>query len=462
MSEKTLIDRIVLADEQGHLQGKPLESVRAAVAAGVQQQIDQALAPLEKIPEGGAAGEVLARANGDGTQLAWRTVRDGQDGRGVTHIEPAAGGKAVNMHMSDGSVTEVPVTVTSNWTAELQAQAQGYWQVVSDEPPRETTMFGVPVVWVKAGSITPPTPVWPMTPSIDYARRIITIPNQVGVKFTIDGVDAAPGDHTVPGTDLRTVQIEALPASARYVLSSVFIWPRTFGDVTNRPLVASVSFTGRAAGEELVPVRPESEWKTYGDFKDRDGEVWNNSLGGNREVRWRQSGPGIDAIPKSTGVWFRPWTTTARGTITDARGKGAQEDAMLFDVGATNVSIEFDVAVVNAETEFNLEFGVPKGAQNANGTPANINFAPTSSRINDKAKGGAWGPNIAAGAPAGTWRVDFLDGVAIITSPQGIRAVQDSSPVSPGKYGHWVKFYAAKAGSVEISAFRVYHNINEA
>lgn len=39
MSEKTLIDRIVIADEQGHLQGKPLESVRAAVAEAVQEQI---------------------------------------------------------------------------------------------------------------------------------------------------------------------------------------------------------------------------------------------------------------------------------------------------------------------------------------------------------------------------------------------------------------------------------------
>lgn len=460
MSEKTLIDRIVLADEQGHLQGKPLESI--------QRQIDQSLAQVEKIPAGGAQGEVLARASADGTQLTWRTVRDGvdgqpgrpgQDGRGITRIEPAAGGKAVNVMMSDGSVTEVPVSVTSNWTAEQQAKAQGYWQVVSDEPPAETHMFGVPVVWVKGGSVQAPIPVYPLTPSVDYGRRIITIPKQVGVKFTIDGVDAAPGDHIVPGTDLRTVRVEALPASARYVMPSNFIWPRTFGDVTNRPLVASVSFTGRAAGEELVPVRPESEWKTYGDFKDRDGDLWNNSLGGTREVRWRQNGPGIDKVGEK--VFFRPWTTTDRGTITDARGKGGQEDATLFDVGATNVSLEIDIAAVNAETGFTLEFGVPKGAQNAAGTPANINFSPASSRINDKAKGGAWGPNIIAGAPAGTWRVDFLDGVATITSPQGIRAVQDSSPVPPGKYGHWVKFYAAKAGAVEISAFRVYHNINE-
>lgn len=418
-----------------------------------------------KLPAGGAVGDALVR---DRTgAVRWENVRDGkngrdgQDGRGVTRIEPAAGGQAVNVHMSDGSVTEVPVTVKSNWTAEEQAKAQGYWQVVSEEPPAETEMYGVPVVWVKGGSIQAPTPVYPMTPSIDYARRIITIPNQVGVKFTIDGVDAGPGDHTVPGTDLRTVRIEALPASARYVMSSTFIWPRTFGDVTNRPLVASTSFTGRAAGEELVPVRPESEWTTYGSYKDRDGVLWDNSLGGNREVRWRQSGPGIDPKPNSADVWRRPWTTTDHGTITDARGKGSQEDAMLFDVGATNVSLEFDVAAVNADTGFTLEFGVPKGIQNAVGTQVSINFSPTSSRINDKARGGTWGPNIISGPPAGTWRVDFMDGVAIITSPQGIRAVQDSSPVPPGRYGHWVKFYAFKAGAVEISAFRVYHNVNE-
>ena len=467
--DKVVFDRLVIADEQGHLTGKPAE--------GIQQQIEQALAPLEKIPAGGAQGEVLARASNDGTQLTWRTVRDGvdgkngrdgtdgapgrdgQNGRGITRIEPAASGKAVNVIMSDGSATEVPVTVTSNWTAEQQAKAQGYWQVISPEPPTETTMFGVPVVWVKGGSIQAPTPVYPLTPSVDHARRIITIPDQVGVKFTIDGVDAAPGDHTVPGTDRRNVKIEALPASERYVMSSNFVWPRTFGDITDRPLVASVSFAGRAAGEELVPVRPESEWKTYGDFKDRDGELWNNALGGSREVRWRQSGPGIDRV--GDNVFRRPWTTTSSGTITDARGKGWQEDAMLFDVGATNISLEFDVAAVSAETGFILEFGVPKGVQNAQGTPANINFSPTSSRINDKAKGGTWGPDTIAGAPAGTWRVDFLDGVATITSPQGIRAVQDSSPIPSDKYGHWVKFYAVKAGAVEISAFRVYHNVNE-
>ena len=48
MSEKTLIDRIVLADEQGHLQGKPLESVRGAVAEAVPHAVAAEVAKLPK------------------------------------------------------------------------------------------------------------------------------------------------------------------------------------------------------------------------------------------------------------------------------------------------------------------------------------------------------------------------------------------------------------------------------
>lgn len=48
MSEKTLIDRIVLADEQGHLQGKPLESVRGAVAEAVPPAVAAEVAKLPK------------------------------------------------------------------------------------------------------------------------------------------------------------------------------------------------------------------------------------------------------------------------------------------------------------------------------------------------------------------------------------------------------------------------------
>lgn len=63
MSEKTLIDRIVLADEQGHLQGKPLESVRGAVAEAVPPAVAAEVAKLPK-PTAEITPAVLAKEMG--------------------------------------------------------------------------------------------------------------------------------------------------------------------------------------------------------------------------------------------------------------------------------------------------------------------------------------------------------------------------------------------------------------
>ena len=63
MSEKTLIDRIVLADEQGHLQGKPLESVRVAAAEAVPPAVAAEVAKLPK-PTAEITPEALAKEMG--------------------------------------------------------------------------------------------------------------------------------------------------------------------------------------------------------------------------------------------------------------------------------------------------------------------------------------------------------------------------------------------------------------
>ena len=115
----------------------------------------KSLSAEPKLPTGGAVGDALVR---DRTgSVKWENVRDGKngrdglDGRGISRIEPTAGGGAVNVVMSDGSATEVPVNVTSNWSLEAQAKAQGYVLVTGGTPPAESTMFGVPVYWMKGG-----------------------------------------------------------------------------------------------------------------------------------------------------------------------------------------------------------------------------------------------------------------------------------------------------------------------
>lgn len=459
MSEKTLIDRIVLADEQGHLQGKPLESVRATAAEAAQQQIDQALAPLEKIPAGGANGEVLARANGDGTQLSWRTVRDGTDGRGVARIEPTPSGNAVSVVMSDGSAVEVPVTVTAQWTPEMQAKAQGYWvEVGAEEAPAESHKYGVPVVWARAARLDDQTPVFPKTPSVNLARRIITIPKQVGVIFTVDGSPVDPGDFTVPGTDRKTVTIEAL-AAAGYVLPSIFRWKRSFGSIADRSLWASDTYAGRA-GEVLVPIVSEEDRAKYGEYKDRIGAAWNNGAGGTGAIKWIQSGPGDDTIAgvKQPNSWF----VTENGTITN-RGRHDMDGSMVFETGTPNISIEVEIAEVTESANLVLTFGQNRSLKNAVGTDVIVRVTSDgkTSHIQDKAPGVKLQGVVNGGPSVGLWRFDFLDGLITVTSPSGVQVVQDNSPLPPGRYGKFTKIRTDVRGSVKIKSIKVYRNPNE-
>ena len=55
----------------------------------------------------------------------------------------------------------------------------------------EETKFGVPVVWLREGTFTEPTPVKPYRPHPNYRRRTITIPVQAGLSWKIDGEPAS-------------------------------------------------------------------------------------------------------------------------------------------------------------------------------------------------------------------------------------------------------------------------------
>ncbi|WP_315550205.1 hypothetical protein [Rothia mucilaginosa] len=461
--DKVVFDRLVVADEHGHLQGKPAE--------GVQQQIEQALAPLEKIPAGGANGEVLARANGDGTQLAWRTVRDGVDGqpgrdgtdgapgrdgldgRGISRIEPTAGGSAVNVVMSDGSATEVPVNVTSNWSLEAQAKAQGYVVVTGDTPPAEDTMFGVPVYWMKGAGTGAAIPVQAPMPSTNFIKRIITIPDRVGVKYTVDGSPVPAGDYVVPGTVRKTVEIMAHAANENYVLPGTYRWMRTFGSFADRPLVASDVFTGRAAGEVLVPPAT-AEGKGKFIQRRRPGAAWNNAAGGSLPVSWGQSGDGvstIDGVEKPSS-----WVVTENGTILNSDWR--MEGAITFQSITPNISVEVDIAAVRKPSSFSLEVGQQREFNSSKGRTGEISLTPAGFTIGDRAPDGRWGAPLNGGAPVGTWRFDFLDGIMTITSPSGIQVVQTAGEMQPSDYGQFSKIWTGSREAVEISAIRMYRH----
>lgn len=114
MSEKTLIDRIVLADEQGHLQGKPLEGVTAAIAAAVAEELakrPEPSQPVETRPvEVVTGGSIPALAESE-QERAFMVTAQAAAPDGVTWLGGAPGaafrGLVVLRRVSDGTVLGV-------------------------------------------------------------------------------------------------------------------------------------------------------------------------------------------------------------------------------------------------------------------------------------------------------------------------------------------------------------------
>ena len=114
MSEKTLIDRIVLADEQGHLQGKPLEGVTAAITAAVAEELakrPEPSQPAEARPvEVVTGGSIPALAEGEQERAFMVTAQAVAPG-GVTWLGEAPGeafrGLVVLRRVSDGTILGV-------------------------------------------------------------------------------------------------------------------------------------------------------------------------------------------------------------------------------------------------------------------------------------------------------------------------------------------------------------------
>ncbi|WP_298594881.1 hypothetical protein, partial [uncultured Rothia sp.] len=346
--DKVVFDRLVIADENGHLQGKPAE--------GVQQQIDQALAPLEKIPAGGANGEVLARANGDGTQLAWRTVRDGADGApgrdgvSIKRVEPSASGKGATVVMSDGTTTDVPMEIKAQWTPEQQARAQGWWLSFNPKDAEATKkeMYGVPLIHADVANLNTPIPIVPKFPDVVPERRLITIPTpkQPGVVWKIDGVEAAPGDHVIPGEDRREIMLEATPEQGYVFSSSRLQFPVVFGSLQGRTLAISEDPSKRTAGTVMVPAPPENERAAWGGKKNL-GLTPNNGFGGREDVESVFAMYGTALAELSGKQVPRTWVVADDLKLKPV-GPGNAESELLFTVGTP------PFVIINFSTGLNI------------------------------------------------------------------------------------------------------------
>lgn len=112
-NEKTVFDRLVIADEQGHLQGKPLEGVTAAITAAVAEELAKRPEPVAdaRPVEVVAGGSIPALAEGEHERAFMVTAQaaapDGVTWLGGEAPSDAFRGLVVLRRVSDGTVLGV-------------------------------------------------------------------------------------------------------------------------------------------------------------------------------------------------------------------------------------------------------------------------------------------------------------------------------------------------------------------
>ena len=349
-------------------------------------------------------------------------------------------------------VREMIPAGAGGWSAERQAKAQGYWVEHSTEPPAEDTKYGVPVLWLREGKFTEPTPVKPYRPRPNYRLRTITIPVQAGLAWKIDGEPASPGEHVVPGDNFIAVSVTA-EATENFKLAAPGSWSFQFGSIKGRELVASDVFAGRA-GEILIPPVPEANRAGVKTHDPRFGARWNNAAGGTAVVQWNQHGIGehtIDGVVKPDG-----WVVGEDGAAVNV-GIRNLEASLVFNPGTPNISLEFEVSEVAVSTPITFHIGQPEARMNSVSKVApswRMNKDGTST-IQERTQDGVVS-TINAGSPIGVWRLDCLDGRVVITAPSGERAVQDFSPLATSEYGAFSKLFIWESNSVKIKNFKLY------
>lgn len=473
--DKVVFDRLVIADEQGHLTGKPAE--------GVQQQIEQALVPVEKIPAGGAQGEVLARASNDGTQLTWRTVRDGVDGKNgrdgvdgqpgrdgtdgapgrdgvsIKRVEPSASGTGATVVMSDGTTTDVPMEVKAQWTPELQARAQGWWLSFNpkDAEAAKKEMYGVPLIHADVSNLNTPIPIVPKFPDVVPERRLITIPTpkQPGVVWKIDGVEAAPGDHVIPGEDRREIMLEATPEQGYVFSSSRLQFPVVFGSLQGRELVISEDPSKRTAGTALVPAVPENKRATWGNAKNL-GLKPNNGFGGSTDVESVYAQPGTGLVEVNGETVPRGWVVTDDLTLKPS-GKGNAESELFITVGSPNATVEIDVVKVEKPGSLLTLEWCQDHAFSPWARSYSVGLAEPgrSATMMSKSEGVDTGLLINAGNSIGIWKFEFLNLSCTITAPSGAQATHKWAN---NEDKHWGRVLGIRtsANNVELGGFRIF------
>lgn len=181
---------------------------------------------MDALPAGGLNGQVLTRVGGSSAD--WVNA-PGTSVQAVT----VEGRDKIRVHLTNGAVTDVPVSLNTQWSKEEQARVQGYWEVVSDTEPESSTYTlrdgtVLPVKWTRP--ISKIVPVFPQAPEWDDMNGRVMVPSLVGVDYQLNGRPLQTNQWVgVPGPRPGKAVVEA-KAKAGYRLISSTRWEHDFPD----------------------------------------------------------------------------------------------------------------------------------------------------------------------------------------------------------------------------------------
>ncbi|MDO4718249.1 MAG: hypothetical protein Q4B08_11910 [Propionibacteriaceae bacterium] len=296
-------------------------------------------------------------------------------------------------------------------TEEAIATALGYVLVTSEEPPTESTRWGVPIVWVPRRAYTVEVPVTPLQPSADLAARTITIPTVTGVEYLIDG-QVVTGVWTASQDGVVTVTARALPG---YLLVGPAQWQYTLGAPPPAGgLIAGDDFSGLDEGASLVP----------------DGSP---GLVGRA---WPQQG--------SLTVNWSKWGSTKEPLVAASGGVTRQSNSgwAHADIGQADYLVELDLvpAATTHGSMISLVCGL--GASRRGGVEFAIHGRTTGATI-----GGTQVTHLSQHDVTGTWRIRKRGGVLSIDAPNQPGIATVSKEVTPD-WGNVLQLRVTLAGLV--------------
>lgn len=134
--------------------------------------------------------------------------------------------KALIKQETTTALEGIPKQASTPPTVENISTALGFHLVASETEPSQTTMYGVPVVWLDTRKkVVQDSTRQATAPSFDISKRTYTIPNDIGAEYIVDGQVKTSGVYNV--TPPVTVKVLAR-AKSGYTLSGTTEWSQVF------------------------------------------------------------------------------------------------------------------------------------------------------------------------------------------------------------------------------------------